>query len=118
MTILDDVKLDLGLPPDYDVYDPSVQRHINTAIARLVQLGIGPPQGFRLKTGTETWEQFLGATEEFEDAKGYIFQRVKLMFDPPATSFHIAAVEKQLEELAWTLNAKWEVTGWTPPTPS
>lgn len=104
MSIADDIKLDLGLPPDYDVFDPTVIRHINTAFSRATQLGLGPEQGFKLRTGTETWEEFIGDFEDLDAVKGYIFLRVKLLFDPPATSFHIAAVEKQLEELTWTLS--------------
>lgn len=115
--ILDDIKLDLGLPPDYDVFDPSVRRHINSAFARLTQLGLGPPQGFKIKTGSETWEDFLGDAEDRDDVKGFIFLRTKMYFDPPATSFHIAAIEEQLKELAWTLNAKREAEEWTEPPP-
>lgn len=103
MTIVDDIKLDLGLPPDYDVFDPSVIRHINSAFSRATQLGLGPAQGFRITTGAETWDEFLGDFENLDGAKAFVFLRVKLLFDPPATSFHIAAVEKQIEELSWTL---------------
>lgn len=115
--ILEDIKLDLGLPDDYDAFDPTVQRHINSAFSRATQLGLGPPQGFKIQTGTETWQSFLGDAGDLEDVKAFIFLTVKLLFDPPATSFHIAAVEKQIEKLEWTLNVKREDEEWTEPTP-
>jgi len=115
--ILDDIKLDLGLPDDYDVFDPTVRRHINSALGRLASLGIGPPQGFRVVAGTETWDQFLGDRTDMDDVKSFVFLHTKLLFDPPATSFHIAAIEQQIQKLEWTLNVKREDEEWTEPMP-
>lgn len=116
MSILDDIKLDLGIPNDYDVFDPTVKRHINTAFSRLAQLGVGPPQGFKVVDDSTTWDAIL-TDDSLEDVKAYVFLRVKMLFDPPGTSFVIAAMEKQLEELAWTINVKKEGEEWTQPPP-
>lgn len=115
--ILDDIKLDLGLPDDYDVFDPTVRRHINSAFARATQLGLGPPQGFRIVTGNETWGEFISDREDMEDVKSLVYLHTKLLFDPPATSFQIAAIEHQIQKFEWTLNVKREDEEWTEPTP-
>ena len=114
--ILDDVKLDLGLPPDYDAFDPTIRRHINSAFSRAATLGLGPAQGFRVITGNETWEDFISDREDMDAVKSFIFLHAKLLFDPPATSFHIAAIEQQIQKLEWTLNVQREDVEWTPPT--
>lgn len=113
--ILEDIKLDLGLPEDYDIFNPSIRRHINSAFGRAAGLGLGPPQGFRVVTGDETWEEFISDREDMDEVKAFIFLQTKLFFDPPATSFHIAAIEQQINKLEWTLNAKREDAEWTDP---
>lgn len=114
--ILEDIKLDLGLPDDYNVFDPTIRRHINSAFARATQIGLGPPQGFRVITGNETWDQFIADRADMDNVKSLIFLHAKMLFDPPATSFHIAAIEQQIEKLEWTLNVQREDEEWTEPT--
>jgi hypothetical protein len=113
-SILNDIKLDLGLSADYDAFDPTVIRHINSAFSRLGQLGIGPPQGYKIANDQNTWSEIL-ADDRFEDAKAYIFLKVKMLFDPPPTSFAIAAIQDQIREYEWTLNVKREEEEWTEP---
>jgi hypothetical protein len=40
-----------------------------------------------------------------------------MLFDPPATSFHIRAMEDQIKEIEWRLNVHREETEWTDPAP-
>ena len=51
-----------------------------------------------------------------DNVKSLIFLHAKMLFDPPATSFHIAAIEQQIEKLEWTLNVQREDEEWTEPT--
>jgi hypothetical protein len=105
-SILDSVKKSLGLRADYDVFDQDVIMHINSVFMNLQQLGIGPASGFMIEDDEPTWDAFLGgnASPLLNSAKQYVYFKVRLAFDPPAMSFHIASLEKQVQELEWRLS--------------
>jgi hypothetical protein len=115
-SILVSIKHAVGIPDDYDVFDPDVIMHINTAFATLNQLGIGPAQGFRIEDESATWDSVLNGDDRFNDAKSYVFLRVRMLFDPPSTSFLLEAMKEQIKEFEWRLNVKREEEEWTPPT--
>jgi hypothetical protein len=96
-SILVSIKHAVGIPDDYDVFDPDVIMHINTAFATLNQLGIGPAQGFRIEDESATWDSVLNGDDRFNDAKSYVFLRVRMLFDPPSTSFLLEAMKEQIK---------------------
>jgi hypothetical protein len=103
-SILDSTKKKLGLGADYDVFDLDIVTHINTAFMTLQQIGIGPAEGFMIEDADPTWDAFLGSDPLLNSVKSYVYLRVRLLFDLPATSFHIASIEKQIQELEWRLS--------------
>ena len=107
--ILDDVKVGIGLMPEYTAFDEILTIHINTVFTILTQLGVGPSGGFRLSTGGETWSEYLpDGFENFESVKSYICLKVRLLFDPPASSTHMNAINEAVKELEWRLNFEAE----------
>lgn len=118
MSILNSVKKVLGLAEDYTVFDEDVIMHINTAFSTLTQLGVGPPEGFMIEDATAEWDAFIVDDIQYNSVKSYVFLKVAMLFDPPQTSYLIAAKEKQIEELEWRLNVHREETGWTAPDPT
>jgi hypothetical protein len=46
-----------------------------------------------------------------------VYLKVRMLFDPPATSYLIAAFERQLEEVVWRINILREGTDWVDPSP-
>ena len=48
-SILTSIKKLLGMDADYTAFDTDVIIHINTALAILCQLGVGPDKGFRIR---------------------------------------------------------------------
>lgn len=108
--ILDDIKRPLGLEPDYDVYDAEILMHINGVFATLHQLGVGPKDNaVILETGDETWSSFFEKTiqgNNLANVRTYIYMKVRLIFDPPTTSFAITAMEKQIQEIEWRINVQ------------
>lgn len=117
-SILRSTKKILGLAADYTAFDLDVVTHINTAFTTLTQLGIGPTQGFAIQDDSSVWADFMGANDyELNSVKSYVYLRVRLLFDPPATSYLIAAFEKQLQELEWRLSAHREDLSWVDPNP-
>lgn len=102
-SILDSVKKNLGLGSEYDVFDADILTHINTVFMNLYQIGIGPLSGFAIEDDEATWDTFLGTSPLLNAVKSYMYLKVKLIFDPPATSFHLTSVEKQIAELEWRI---------------
>lgn len=102
-SILHSVKKNLGLDVDYEEFDHDVITHINTVFSDLEQIGVGPAGGFAIEGEDEVWGDILGDDPRLNRVKTYIYLRVRLLFDPPTTSFAIASMEKQVEELAWRL---------------
>lgn len=116
-SILDSVKKVLGMDASYTVFDLDVTLHINTVFSILNELGIGPEAGFMIEDNTAVWDTFLLGDSRLNQVKSYVFLRVKLLFDPPTTSFHIDAMKEQIRELEWRINVKRENESWIDPTP-
>ena len=49
--------------------------------------------------------------------KTCIYLRVRLLFDPPVSSWVLAASERQLAEHEWRLSEMREATAWVDPDP-
>lgn len=104
LSILDSVKKALGFDPDYTFFDLDVLMHINSAFGSLTQLGVGGDTGFWVSDNTTLWTQYVENLIYLGMIQQYIYMRVRMAFDTPATSFVINAFEKQIEELAWRIN--------------
>jgi len=109
------VKKILGIAEDYTAFDVDILMHINSVLSTLNQLGIGSEIGFSIEDATSTWDDFLDNDLRLNSVKSYVYLRVRLLFDPPGTSYHIQAMRDQIQELEWRLNVVREETGWTDP---
>lgn len=116
-SILDCVKKNLGLGWDYDAFDHDVITHINSVFSDLNQIGIGPPAGFMIEDRSDLWADYLQDDLNLNSVRSYMYLRVKLLFDSPATSYAITMQEKQIEKLEWRLNVHREATEWVDPMP-
>lgn len=103
-SILDSTKKVLGIPAEHTAFDVDILMHINSTIAILHQLGVGPEAGFVVEDNTATWDEFLGTDPAFNLVKTYVYLKVRLIFDPPPTSFAIAAAERQITEHEFRIN--------------
>jgi hypothetical protein len=116
-SILISTKKILGIAADYTAFDLDIITHINAAFSTLTQLGVGPENGFMIEDDTVEWADFIAVDEQYNNVKTYVYLRVRMLFDPPATSFAIDAMKSQIEELEWRLNVHREETGWVDPNP-
>lgn len=106
--ILVTVKRVLGLAEDYTVFDPDVTMHINTALARLTQLGVGPEEGFMVEDGDEEWADFID-DPRLNGVKSFVYNKVRLLFDIVTLPGPvIASIEKEIEKSEWLLNVTGE----------
>lgn len=116
-SILTSTKKLLGLDESYTAFDTDVIVHINTVFSILADLGIGPSQGFSISDASTTWGEFLGTNPLLNSVKTYVFLRVKMLFDPPSTSFVRDAMNEQIRELEWRLNVQRESVAWVDSNP-
>lgn len=114
-SILDSTKKILGLEADYTAFDVDVITHINSVFADLQQLGIGPLAGFAIDDSAPTWADYLGTDLTLNSVKTYMYLRVRLLFDPPTTSYLISSMNEQIQKLEWRLNVQREGVAWTDP---
>lgn len=117
MSILNSTKKILGIASSYTAFDLDIITHINTAFSTLTQLGVGPAEGFMIEDDTATWADFIVDDIQLNSVKSYVYLRVRLLFDPPATSYLITASQEQVRELEWRLNTHREETQWVDPDP-
>ncbi len=103
-SILNSIKKRIGPSAEYEYYDPDIIMDINSTFTILTQLGVGPEAGFSITGETETWDQFLPEGEQLELVKSYMYQKVRLMFDPPISSAVTQVIQDQLKEFEWRLN--------------
>lgn len=104
-SILKSTKKKLNLDENYNAFDLDVIDYINSAFFKLNVLGIGPSEGFRIEGDEEEWDDFEVDLNDsaLNAVKTFVNLSVRLVFDPPGTSYHIKAIEDQLQELTHQL---------------
>lgn len=117
-SILKSTKKILGVSLDDESFDLDIITYINTAFSTLTDLGVGSGEGFVIEDDTSVWEDFLAEQPiELSKIKTCIGLQVRLLFDPPTTSYLLDVLQKQLLEQQWRLNANREATAWEDPNP-
>lgn len=108
-SILNSTKKILGIADDYTVFDHDILVHINSVFATLNELGVGPVDGFMISDDTALWSDYILGDAKLNAVQSYMFLRVRLLFDPPTTSYLINSMSEQAKELEWRLNVVREV---------
>lgn len=116
-SILTSTKLNLGIASSDTSFDSDILLYINGVFSTLNQLGIGPEGGYEIANATPTWDAFIGTDPRLNSVKTYMYLSVRMLFDPPSTSYLIEALNKQKQELEWRLNTYREQTAWVDPDP-
>lgn len=105
-SILTTIKKLLGIDENYTHFDADIILHINTVFMTIRQMGIGPSEPFMIEDDTKTWRSFLGTNRNLESVKTLIYLRVRLLFDPPSSSFVLESIKEMIKELEWRLYAE------------
>ena len=105
-SILNDVKKMLGIDSSYTHFDLDLIILINSALATLAQLGVGPAEGFSITSSDEVWSDFLEEAMNLEMVKEYVYLKVRLIFDPPSSGGVIEAYRNEIAELEWRINSQ------------
>lgn len=101
--ILEDVKSHIGAEGD-TYFDDQVLTHINTVFMIFWQEGIMSPNSNAFIASKDTnWSDFI--TEgNIQGVKDAMYNRVKMLFDPPQNSNAYEATKNNIDELEWRLN--------------
>ena len=116
-SILDSVKKTLGLAADYTAFDTDIILYINSVFSTLTQIGVGPEDGYSISSSSSTWDAFVGTDKNLNSVKSYVCLKVRLLFDPPTTSFAITAIEEMIKEAEWRIYVYRDNLIWTSPEP-
>lgn len=104
-SILTSVKKGVGGIAESDTnFDDDIITHINTVFMELTQMGVGPSTGFSIDDKDDTWSDFTDDDISLESVKSYMILRVRLLFDPPASSVVVDAMNRSIDRLEWRLN--------------
>lgn len=102
-SILDTVKLVIGLDTEYTPFDTQLIIATNMAFTNLQQYGVGPEEGFRITGPDETWSSYLQDELTLEMVKEFVPLKVKMVFDPPASGIVADAYKSAIAELEWRI---------------
>ena len=109
-SILDSIKKNLGIVPEYTAFDDQIILDINAAFSTLHQLGFGPDEGFEITGIDEFWSDII-EEPRFNFVKSYVCMKVRVMFDPPTSSYALDALNKQIAEYEWRIKYEIETGG-------
>ena len=104
VSIFESVKKVVGLLGDDGSFDEDVLLHINSVVSTLRQLGLSIPSDFYVRDDVQTWQNLLGEFRDLDLVKSYMVMKVRLMFDPPASSFGLKSMEEMVKEYEWRIN--------------
>ena len=97
-SILEYVKRHLGPTGENTDFDAEIVDHINAVFDDLLQIGIGPAEGFTVESASQTWSEFFGSSRQYASAKEVVWMRVKIVFDPPASSTALQSLKECCDE--------------------
>lgn len=101
--ILASIKKMNNVLEDDKSFDQDLILYINSALMVIMQEWHGMDHAFKLEDGTETWDELLGENTDYEGVKELIGLKVRLMFDPPASSVAVEAIQSQIKDLEWRM---------------
>lgn len=109
-SILESIKNSLGINKEITVFDQDIVMHINSVFSTLNQLGVeSSVNTYRISGSDETWTSYFGDNNTLVDMiKEYTYLKVRIVFDPPTSSFVLDSIKAQAQELEWRINIQAE----------
>ena len=103
-SILTSIKKNLGITEEYTQFDADIIMHINSVLADLAQMGVGPSEGFSILDSDAIWDDFIADSLMLQSVKSYMYLRVKILFDPNSIgSSTLTSYERQIAQWEWRL---------------
>ena len=97
-SILKSTKKVLSIPDGYNAFDLDVTTHINATFSVLSQLGVGPEEGYAIEDDEPVWQDLALPLNLLSLVRSYMYLKVRMLFDPPTTSFLLESYKEQIAE--------------------
>lgn len=107
-SILKFIRKKVGGEVECTAFDEDILSLINMAFGFLTQIGVGPKEGFVVENELTRWEDFTTNRILLSMVKDYVYLRVRLVFDPPASSYVVESINKTILELETRLYSEVE----------
>lgn len=107
-SILESIKKLLGISPSDDGFDQEIKDLINAEFLTLHQLGVGPEAGFSIDGQDDLWDDYTDNLHLQDAVRQFVYLRVRLVFDPPASSTVSEAINNRISELEFRINVQAE----------
>lgn len=109
-SILEDVRLAVGLSKDTSDFDTELIMHINASIGALNQNGVGTD--ILVEDETSVWDDLKDPSQSlhnsyFKMVPLFIMLSTKLLFDPPPPS-SVQYHQTSIDQLLWRLKIAYE----------
>ena len=107
-SILEDVKKFCQIPDFDDGFDTELLILINSTLMSIAQISAKAQSGTLVTGSEDTWASLIEGDDEMEGIKAYVCMKVKMIFDPPSSSFVLEAYKNEIAELEWRLHIHGE----------
>jgi hypothetical protein len=100
-SILTSIKELHGVSEDDPSFDKPLIIHINSALMLVRRLGVGPAVGFFIDGPDQKWVDYIPNDRIILEAvKSFVYVKVRLIFDPPASPTVVEALKSSADEYA------------------
>lgn len=106
-SILNSVKEGLLIVDTYTAFDSQLIDYINSSLGIIAQCGYEPAKEFEVTGPNEYWSDLID-DPRFNMLKTFVKMRVRLLFDPPTSSFALSQLKEDIEEFEWRIRAEVE----------
>lgn len=108
-SIIDSIKRDLGIDTGCDAFDQDIKMHIQSVLSTLYQIGVDSARSVSVDDKSVKWgDIFSDDLDLFPMIKQYVYLKVRVVFDPPTSSFVLESCNKMIDELEWRINIEAE----------
>ena len=109
-SILVDIRKAVGLTEDNSEFDTDLLIHINSAIGRLNQNGVG--KSIPISDDTTTWKDLMDdeqveGNRYFHMVPSFVMLSTKIIFDPPPPSA-VEYYSRNVDETLWRLKIAYD----------
>lgn len=108
-SILDSVKLYLGITKETVAFDVTLINLINGVFDVMHQLGT-TPEPYHIESSNDKWSDVAFKVELSNMIKTQMFLRVEMLFDPPISTHLTEANKEMIAELDWRTMVEAEYT--------
>lgn len=102
-SILTSVKKKLGLDEAIDSFDAEILMLINSELATLSQLGVGPEEGVVIEGREEKWS-LIFTDPRLNFIPSYVALRIWPAFDSTLSASYINVMKEQSDEYQWRIS--------------